>query len=77
MSGTGNGTTPRSSLNSCRSVRELLARGELVAAARREAEAAERDGYDVTADLLRQLADAVEARVMADRGHPATLGVRP
>lgn len=42
------------------SVRELLAQGELVAAARREADFAERDGYDVTADLLRQLADEVE-----------------
>lgn len=44
------------------SVRQLLERGDLVAAARREADAAERDGYDVTADLLRQLADAVEGK---------------
>lgn len=52
------------------SVRELVAGGRLVEAARREAEAAERDGYYVTADLLEKLAREIEA-LRGDRGSHA------
>jgi len=44
------------------SARELFEAGELVAAARKEADACEKDGYWVTAGILRDLADKVEAR---------------
>lgn len=40
--------------------RKAYERGDLVMAARIEADACERDGYDLTAAMLRELADEVE-----------------
>lgn len=42
--------------------RELYEQGRLVEAARREADACDRDGYDITAAILRDLAEIVEAK---------------
>jgi len=39
------------------SVRELYEQGRLVEAARKEADACDRDGYDVTAAILRDLSN--------------------
>ena len=41
---------------------DLYDQGRLIEAARREAAACERDGYEITAAILRDLADIAEAK---------------
>lgn len=43
------------------SVAQLYERGDLLAAARREADCCDKDGYWLTAKILRELADKAEA----------------
>ncbi len=47
----------------------LYSQGRVVEAARKEADACDRDGYGITASMLRDLADAVEACDMAINWH--------
>lgn len=48
------------SLPDDRRARDLYEAGDLLGAARKEAAACDRDGYDLTARMLRELADLVE-----------------
>ena len=54
-------------------VKDLLASGDIVGAAQREADACDKDGYDVTAELLRRLATAVEEGKPKESAHITVL----